>query len=286
MATWVAVPFVFFSLSAGKRGIYMLPALPALCLWVAVQLDHVRREGGARRWLDGPTTPLLLCAALGTLAALPWPSLESDPGDIARSAMTSARSGLFVVAAVSAAVALVLARCRGAFLPSRMDLPWGALLTWATVGAIWAVVLFGVLPILDAEKSPRPIAEATIRSSRADEPVGLFGQRTLMGGLLFYGERPLVLLETVEAVQEFQADGGRIVVVRARHAPWLEAATPFRTLDRFRRGRREQWIVELLPTLARECVPECSHERGMFAYVPDSLNESADAGLSGADAFR
>lgn len=59
LALWVAMPFVFFSLSHSKRPHYILPVLPALALIVAQ-----RWCGAGRRRLDG-----LVAAAVGMLVA-------------------------------------------------------------------------------------------------------------------------------------------------------------------------------------------------------------------------
>lgn len=39
---WIALPFLFFSLSAGKRGLYLLPILPALAIATAAGVDALR----------------------------------------------------------------------------------------------------------------------------------------------------------------------------------------------------------------------------------------------------
>jgi len=67
---WIALPFLFLSLSAGKRGLYLLPILPALAIATAAGLDALagRRsvpQARANRWgIVALGAVWLLCAAL------------------------------------------------------------------------------------------------------------------------------------------------------------------------------------------------------------------------------
>ena len=48
---WFLVMFVFFSVSAGKRPVYLLPLYPALSLLLALWFHHQVAEHGVRRFL-------------------------------------------------------------------------------------------------------------------------------------------------------------------------------------------------------------------------------------------
>src|SRR4051812_29312207 len=50
---WVGLVVLFFSLSTGKRGVYVLPAIPALVLAVAPFLRQLAERSGPRRLLFG-----------------------------------------------------------------------------------------------------------------------------------------------------------------------------------------------------------------------------------------
>lgn len=71
---WLVVMFIFFSLSAGKRPVYLLPLYPALALLTALCVhDHVQLAG-ARQWLfrglamfAGLVGTILLAIAVGAL---------------------------------------------------------------------------------------------------------------------------------------------------------------------------------------------------------------------------
>src|SRR5690606_18090832 len=58
---WVALVLLFFSLSPGKREVYIFPALPAACLAAAPLLPALLRRRGVQ-WLLSAW--LLLCGAL------------------------------------------------------------------------------------------------------------------------------------------------------------------------------------------------------------------------------
>lgn len=291
LLVWIATPLLFFSVSAGKRGVYVLPVLPALCLALAVCIDRVRVRPGPHPWLDGPRAVWLLAALLAAAALTPWPGLlEALASDAPRSrdglsaaaaAMEAARRGGLALAGAGALASLA---CLGAGRSSDrwpLDGARGVTVVWLLVAGIWGVVLFGVLPALDPEKSPRPIAEALDRAARPGEPVGLFAQRTRLGGVLFYlahrereleraperdarpaadrgtwRTRRVVALETGDDVRDFIAHGGRVVAVRVDSARALEAIARIRVIERVRAGRRAQWIVELVPGAAPVPRPE------------------------------
>jgi len=72
---WVLLVFVFFSIPAGKRDMYILPALPMLALALAPLLPGLLRRTGVQRML----LAFVLVLALATLAA-GLAMLLSDPG--------------------------------------------------------------------------------------------------------------------------------------------------------------------------------------------------------------
>lgn len=51
--TWVVLVVLFFSMSGGKRGVYVLPAVPMLALACAPWLNEIARRRGAQRMLFG-----------------------------------------------------------------------------------------------------------------------------------------------------------------------------------------------------------------------------------------
>jgi 4-amino-4-deoxy-L-arabinose transferase-like glycosyltransferase len=238
LLAWVATSFVFFSLSGGKRGLYLLPAFPPLALLCAdAWLRSVGKDGDVPRplaWaLAGMATLLTLAGLAGVLAPL------AAPPDVASGLLVA--GGLVVIAIVGAAV---LGWRRTAGVHSRVWIPV------ATVYAIELAIFLIVLPAFDDTKSPRSIAASAAEVAGPDGEIGLLGHRAMVGGLVYYGDRPVAQLSTPEDVGNFLASGGRAVVIKARHLDWLRAEVPVEVQGRFREGRRGVLVVS--PTRSDE----------------------------------
>ncbi|MGA0799038.1 MAG: ArnT family glycosyltransferase [Steroidobacteraceae bacterium] len=67
---WAVVVIVFFSLSPGKRGVYILPALPALALAASAHLPNLYRRLGVQRASLGLAAVLVIPALLLVLGRL------------------------------------------------------------------------------------------------------------------------------------------------------------------------------------------------------------------------
>ncbi len=78
LLTWALLVLLFFSMSSGKRGVYILPALPAVCLAMAPVLVQKWSSVGVRRVLLGLALLIgLLCLFSGAYL-LAKPELRSD----------------------------------------------------------------------------------------------------------------------------------------------------------------------------------------------------------------
>ncbi|PYT07752.1 MAG: hypothetical protein DMF49_07220, partial [Acidobacteria bacterium] len=74
--------FVFFSISSGKRGVYLLPAFPALALLVSRAFLNAGGLPGLRRaWRDAPLV-FMVCVGLAGAVAAPFAS-RALPGALA-----------------------------------------------------------------------------------------------------------------------------------------------------------------------------------------------------------
>ncbi len=153
---WVVLAVVVFSCFKGKRGNYLVPMYPAAAITAALALvDASSVATWLRRVMLG-IAALLAFAGIGA-CALPFTSSGRNldlPG--------------LLPAAITAGVALLAI---GAFaaIRWRSDLPRGAL---ALAGGILALVpLAGllVLPVIDPEKSDRPVAEALLAQAATHE---------------------------------------------------------------------------------------------------------------------
>lgn len=71
LLSWTVLVVLFFSLSTGKRGVYVLPAVPAFCLTVAPYLQDLLRRVGVRRVLLGLALLVsVICVGAGLYALL------------------------------------------------------------------------------------------------------------------------------------------------------------------------------------------------------------------------
>lgn len=160
---WAVLVVVFFSLSSGKRGVYILPALPAFALAAAPLLPDLWRRQAVQ------TTLFVLAAAAaglvaGAAAYLAW----FDPG---QRAVLEARYGVtslapLVVIAAAATVLLALLRPRRGFAA------WAAVLAVAVcVTGLW------VAPMIDGARSGRDFIRALERAVPAGAELGMVRYR-------------------------------------------------------------------------------------------------------------
>jgi hypothetical protein len=108
-----------------------------------------------------------------------------------------------------------------------------------------------LLPALDAEKSPRAVAEAAASLTPPAAEIGVT-RGTLVGALGYYGRRRAVALETPEAILRFVAAGGRVIITEASNLRSLESVLPVEVRFRARHGRRELVVVTAAPPPAPE----------------------------------
>lgn len=253
LLAWLGASFVFFSLSFGKRGLYLLPAFPALALLCA---------GGLERWLAGraraPKRLAFFALAIGALFALlgalalqlgsgaPLPGLFKTrwlgrwvgPGDLADIDLGLLRSfalTLFGAIVVAAVAWLALRRARSSALRF-VFVPIG--LAYAALFAAFAQLF----PAIDPLRSVRPIAAAAAARTPAGAPIGLYDEHNLVGGLAYYASRehPIVELATPADVSAFFRAGGRVIVARERK---LEGASLGEVVARFRSGERSVVLI-------------------------------------------
>jgi len=227
----VAVSLVFFSISAGKRGLYLLPCFPAAALLCADSLW--RLLAGRRR----PPRPLAAGAALGGVGLVVLGIWTWQNGlEVAGFPVPALFCAVLVAAPLAGAVAWQAAVRRGALgaVPAVLV---------ACAFAVEAAV-FGVLyPAHDALRSMAPVAAAALRWTGPDEPIGLLGSESYAGGLAYYADRPISLLDEVEDLGPFWADGGRAVVMKTRKLPDVQATYDVAVRETLRDGDRALLVV-------------------------------------------
>ncbi|MFP8873596.1 MAG: phospholipid carrier-dependent glycosyltransferase, partial [Myxococcota bacterium] len=226
---WLGVFLVFFSLSAGKRGLYLVPAFPAVALLCGAALHEAL---ACRSQLPGWLRHLLaigLVVLAGAGLFLAWnPALEFAPG------FAAPRS--FAIALVLVAAPIGWTAWRWAQHPSA-----GSLHVGLVVGGVFAIewLLFSVaLPVFDLEKSPRPIAERASEITPEGAPIGVYQLRPLVGGIAYYGSRAVVEIPDVASLREFVDHGGGAILLRASHLDSVQREVPVRAVTSRRSGKR------------------------------------------------
>ena len=182
---WLIVPVLFFSISRSKLPGYILPAVPAGALLLAVDLRrHLQREGGAR----APTWLVVLHALLAGACVVPALLV----GYLAM--QHHLPSGRPIVAAVG--VALVLAAGMAITLLSRMGLRMLRFVTLIPVVLAVAAVLKIGAPALDQTLSARPLAREIVSVETHALPVAVYGvRREIEYGLAFYCNQAIIRYE-------------------------------------------------------------------------------------------
>ncbi len=205
---WAGCVLIFFSLSPGKRHVYLLPALPAVVLAAAPQLDGLLQRRGVRRlaWLA------VAVFATAATCALPWASslagaLDFDPTAIvaAVAALAWALAALGATRRSAAALALLIFGC------------WQIFGWWAT-------------PLLNPARSG---ADLMARVRQAVPPGAELGLVAWKEQLLLQAGRPVVhfgfrrapAAELRDAAAWLvAAPGRRLLIPVSRMAPCLDAA--------------------------------------------------------------
>jgi 4-amino-4-deoxy-L-arabinose transferase-like glycosyltransferase len=255
---WVVLVLVFFSIPAGKRDVYILPALPMVALASAPFLGELL----AARWLRA--TGLAFISLLGTLllvvgayALIAHPPFAVQWAE--RRGFEGGAQALFGwLAAIGAAqLALVAAwRLRGA--------------AWAVCGgmaALWLGWSFGVAPQLNDSSSAAGLMARVRAQLGPGDQVGLVAWKEQN---LLMLDRPAVDFGFTRPWAQQYADAVAWQAQDPAHR-WLFVQEPAmgacvrreRAIDLGRANRREWWLFK-----ADAVMPGC---------LPDPAAEAADA---------
>lgn len=204
--SWVAVTVVFFSLSAGKRSVYVLTCYPALALWVGGALDHVAAAWPSwRRWV---TVPFLLLVALLSTATV---TVLGQGSQVAELAVLG--EGFFWVAFGAVAV-LTLSALWGLQEGRRGRIVRAVAGLAAGMAVLELALSLYLLPAANVFKSARGLSEVLAQRMAPGEEYGVFRRRD--AGFAFYTGRSYEPLETVEALQRFATRPERVWILAER----------------------------------------------------------------------
>jgi 4-amino-4-deoxy-L-arabinose transferase-like glycosyltransferase len=140
LASWVFLVVLFFSISAGKRGVYVLPAVPAFALLCAPYLQEIASRRGAQRAM------FVLASLIGALCVLALLVLIVRPDSHAAAIAAIDFDPVWTLALIAIVSAVVCAIAR----PRRGFQAFGGVLA-----AVLLIVSFGLNPQLNDERSSK-----------------------------------------------------------------------------------------------------------------------------------
>ena len=235
---WVLLVILFFSLSSGKREVYIMPALPMLCLAMGPYLRDVLAKAWPRRIAFGLALSLAaLLATAGAMVVWGEPGFErtlEEARGVTHGADPLGAMLLAIGAFGLAAVTWLRAR-RGV-----------AALAW-TLSGLWVGVSLIGYPLLNDASSARGLMQRTGARIGPDAELGLVAWKEQN---LLMADRPARTFGFLRPVDE-QLRDARAWQAQAPDTRWLqvEASALDDCIDRGRAinlgisNRRDWWLV-------------------------------------------
>jgi 4-amino-4-deoxy-L-arabinose transferase-like glycosyltransferase len=201
--TWVMLVLLFFSMSPGKRGVYVHPALPALALASLPLLPELLTRTGVRRAGWGLALGFWVVAAIAFVAL----QVVHLPAQVSIQIFSLPVQQFLVVFLVSCAVGLLVAR------------KYAPLAAWpVALGALCVAFSYVMAPSMNPERSSSGFVRHMLGQVKPEEELALVAYKEQF---LLYLDRPTVNFghrRWLEGPQEsYDA------------AAWLDAG-PFRVL--------------------------------------------------------
>ncbi|HSC43383.1 MAG TPA: glycosyltransferase family 39 protein [Candidatus Binatia bacterium] len=233
LESWFVIMFVFFSLSAGKRPVYLLPIYPPLSLLLADWIYQQNRSIGWRLLLYR-TVALIAAATALILLIISFGALWNHEAGwffapIASLLKPKDRANLLVVqnaldnfGAVFTVIVLVMALLWLAL--SRAF--WFGQIRPAALFVLGIAIVFGVvsramvIPVIAADKSYREFVVALDREIGPKVQIYLFGEFN-SDPVVFYHQKPMDVLEQPLAEMAKKVGAGTDYVIMPRET-WEE----------------------------------------------------------------
>jgi len=215
---WLLVVVLFFSLSSGKRGVYLLPGLPALALAAAAYLPPLYHRRALR------IGSLALAAVLVLLVLAVAIGVQLEVGNLMALAAENGIEVLWPLGLLAAAalVAWLLCWWRAPLLA------WPAVLL--SITGVWALLL---MPQLNGARSGRDFIVGVMRQVGSERPLGLVA----------YKEQFLLYLPRT--------------VVNFGHSRWREGAAEYYDAARWLEETPGAWLL-VPASAAAECFSDSS----------------------------
>jgi 4-amino-4-deoxy-L-arabinose transferase-like glycosyltransferase len=260
LLAWVVLVVLFFSLSSGKRGVYVLPAIPALAMAAAPWMPEILRAPRSR--LLGYVLASLLAAILGAGAL--YFAFAADAAARAVRDFGASPALPLALAAAGAGVALAVFRVRDGWLA------YGGVLA-----ALLATVGLVVYPRIDDVRSGRAFMAEVERASAGYAELGLLGAKeqyllelrrpSYNFGHARWREREA---EAADAAAWFAARPGRALLVHEQSLELCFEGMQMRVLGR---ANRSHWFLVTGGTVDRACA-ERGDLRQARLYIPPNAS--------------
>lgn len=232
-----ALVVLFFTVSAGKREVYILPALPLLCLALGPWLPGIVERPGARRLAFAFAALLALVPAVaGAWVVFGRPGFESRLALLSEPRPPEAL-GMALLAIGLAGIAMLLW-----FRPRR-----GVAALLGTLAALWVITGLAVQPLLNDASSARGLMQRAAGYMRPGDELALVAwkeQNLLMADrpARTFGFRRDAAAQLRDALAwQRQAPATRWIMLEDTALPACVDAT--RAIDVGHSNRREWWLL-------------------------------------------
>lgn len=171
---FVLLVLLFFSMSPGKRGVYILPALPMLALAMAPAMPHIAGKKGVSRILWA--LPLLIGFGLSVVGFLGL--FEKGPMAKISARLDIDGSGLLLATGLAVLLTLVMLRRRSGWQA------WGS-----TMVVVWCSYSVGFASMLNPVRTPASVWENIDNTVSSDSEIALLdtGEQFML-----FARRPVV----------------------------------------------------------------------------------------------
>lgn len=256
---WVALVVLFFSLSAGKREVYILPALPMLCLVLGPWLPQIVACAWPRRLAFGFAAVLAIGSLVaGLMVVLGHPGFERTLSEMRGIADGGDAIGAMLVAIGAFGVAALLWwRVRGG-VPALL----------ATLAGLWVGYSLIGYPLLNDASSARGLMLRTGQRIGPDAELGLVAWKEQN---LLMADRPAKTFgflrtpaQQLRAARAWQARAPATRWLQVEHEALDACVDLARAQDLGMSNRRQWW---LLPAAATRpgCVPGATRPTSIAA---------------------
>lgn len=239
---WVLLVLLFFSLSRGKRGVYILPALPAFVLAHTGMLRGLLLKTGVRRM--GRVASALVTGLLIAVAA----ALVVKPELLDKAGVEGANPAALAAALLAPIVCGVVI----VLMPRRFG-PAGFA---ALLSILWITAGWGVLPQINDDRSAASFMRDVERRIGPKTQLGILAWKEQFA---LQASRPVVTFgygrsdveaEAREGAKWLGASGARSLLVTARHA---EACFDPSRMQFLEDRSRHRWYLARADAIAARC---------------------------------